>query len=108
MEDEYYKKKLEDYIEMGAIEIAGMDKEGEIIFQIMEIAKDIAPELWQSHEDWVNAALLEMFEADLISIEYDENLEATINLSEEGYEIARDYGLIPLGDDDINLGGWDE
>jgi len=102
-ENEDYRKKLEDYIAMGAIEIAGIDKEGEIVFQIMEIAKDIAPELWQSHEDWVNAALLEMFEADLISVEYDENLEATINLSEEGYQIARDYGLIPLNEDDDDI-----
>ena len=101
MDDSEYKKRLEDYIEMGAIEIAGVDSDGEVIFQIMEIAKEIAPELWQSHEDWVNGALLEMFEADLISVEYNEDLEASIKIYDERMEIARDYGLLPWDDNEI-------
>lgn len=86
--------KLEHYLEIGAIELAGVDKDGEIIYQINDIAKEIAPELWQSHEDYVNNALVELYEEGLISVEYDEDLEATISISKEGYEKAKMYGII--------------
>lgn len=96
MDEEEYLSRLEEYIEMGAIDIAGIDENGEVVFQIMEIAKEIAPELWESHERWINDALIDLFENDLISVEYDENLEATINLTKEGYEIAKERGIIPI------------
>ena len=45
--------------------------------------------------DYVDRTLLELYEKDLIRIEYDENLEATISLSEEGFKIAKEKGVLP-------------
>ena len=47
--DEDYNNKLEHYIEIGVVEIAGMDENGEIVFAIHESAEELAPELWEAH-----------------------------------------------------------
>ena len=73
-----------------------MDESGEMIYSISENAKDLAPELWQSHLDYVDKSLLELYEAGLVEIEYDENLQATIHISPEGKKIAREKGLIEM------------
>ena len=94
--------RLQYYLEIGAIELEGVDDNGEVIYSISEKAKEVAPELWESHTEWVDKALIDLYESGLISIEYNENLEATINLSPEGYDRARDLGLIEL-DIDKNI-----
>ena len=88
--------KLERYIEIGAIEIAGMDENGEIIFAINESAQELAPELWEAHMHFVDESLIELYEAGYLKVDYDENLEATISLSPEGFEIAKAKGIIPM------------
>ena len=102
-EDEYddSDSRLAYYLEIGAISLEGMDENGEMIFSISEDAKEIAPELWQSHIEYVDKSLLELYEAGLVEIEYDENLEATIHLSPEGQRIAKEKGLIELDIPDI-------
>lgn len=84
------------YLEIGAIELAGMDENGEMIFSISEDAKDLAPELWEAHMDYVDKNLIELYEAGYLKVDYDENLEAMISLSREGYEIAKAKGIIPM------------
>lgn len=100
MEDDYMSDedyvRLEHYIEIGAIEVEGVDENGEIIFSITDRAKDIAPELWQAHSDYVDRSLVQLYEAELIEVEYDENLEATIKIKPEGYEKAKEMGLVEL------------
>ena len=44
---------MDYYLEIGAIEISGVDKDGEILFSITEKAKELAPELWQSHQEHI-------------------------------------------------------
>ncbi len=89
-------EKLSRYMEMGAVELAGMDKDGEFIFQITEKAKDIAPELWEAHQEHVDRSLIQLYEAGLINVTYNDNLEATIEMSEEGHEMAKDLGLVEI------------
>jgi hypothetical protein len=84
------------YLEIGAIELAGVDENGEMIFAINDRAKELAPELWEAHMNYVDNSLLELYKDGYIDIEYDENLEAMINLSEEGYRIALEKGIIPI------------
>jgi len=67
-----------------------------MIFAISEDAKEIAPELWEAHMNYVDKTLLDLFDAGLINIEYDENLEATITLSPEGFQIAKQKGVLPI------------
>jgi hypothetical protein len=96
MDDQEDSKRLERYIEIGAVEIAGVDESGEFIFAINESAKDSAPELWEAHMHYVDKALLELYMDGHMQVEYDENLEATINLSPEGYKIAKEMGILPM------------
>lgn len=90
------ESRMAYYLEIGAIEIAGMDENGEIIFAINDNAKDIAPELWQAHMDYVDKNLIELYKAGYMKVDYDENLEAMISLSKEGYEIAKAKGIVPM------------
>ena len=94
-------EKLEYYISIGAVELEGIDENGEVIYSITELAKSLAPELWQAHEEYVDKTLLDMYQDGLLAVEYDENLEAIIKLSPEGYEVAKGYGLIEIEKKDI-------
>ena len=89
-------EKMAYYLEIGAIELAGVDESGEMIFAINEIAEEIAPELWEAHTQYVDNTLVELYEAGYIKVDYNENLEAMISLSQEGYEIAKEKGILPI------------
>jgi len=102
MDEEEYDDRLEYYISIGAVDLVGVDEDGEIIYQITDIAETEAPELWESHKRYIDEALIDLYEKGLISVEYDDNLEAIISLSPEGYEEARQKGLIDFDmDQDI-------
>jgi membrane protease subunit (stomatin/prohibitin family) len=94
--------KMEYYLSIGAIELAGVDQEGEFIFNITNKAKRIAPELWQAHEDHVNESLVQLYEKGLINVTYNDDLEAIIEMSDEGKTLAKEMGLIEMDiDNDI-------
>ena len=95
-EEENDDHKLAYYLEIGAVSLEGMDESGEMIYSISENAKELAPELWQSHLDYVDKSILELYELGLVEIEYDENLQATIHMSPEGKKIAKEKGLIEM------------
>lgn len=92
-------EKLAYYLEVGAIELQGIDESGEFIFSINESAKELAPELWEAHSDYVNDTLLELYEKGLVNVSYDENLEAIIEITPEGMEIIKASGLISIDED---------
>jgi len=96
MDEEAYGMELEHYIEIGAITLEGMDENGELIFAIHEKAKEVAPELWEAHINYVDESLLKLYEKGLMEVEYDENLEATLHLSPEGQKFAKEMGLIQM------------
>ena len=96
MDEEDYNMDLEHYLEIGAISIEGMDEKGELIFAIHEKAKDVAPELWESHIRYVDESLLKLYEKGLMQVEYNEDLEAMLHLSPEGQELAKEMGLIQI------------
>jgi hypothetical protein len=91
---------LNYYIEIGVVEISGIDEEGEFIFKVTPKAKELAPQLWEAHEQHVDEVLLGLFEEGLLNVSYNENLEAHIELTDEGKQIARDYGLIQFEQDE--------
>jgi hypothetical protein len=95
-EEEVPHRDLEYYLEIGAVTLEGMDESGEMIFAINEKAKDIAPELWEAHHEYVDNSLMKLYELDLLQVEYDENLEATLHLTEEGKKLAKEMGLIEM------------
>jgi hypothetical protein len=91
-----YDERLAYYIEIGAIDPVGLDKDGEVIFQVTEKAKDLIPEIWEAHTQYVDEILIDLFEKDLISVEYNENLEANISLTDEARKIIQEKGIIDL------------
>jgi hypothetical protein len=89
--------KIQHYIEIGAIKIAGFTEDGEAIFELNEnVTAELAPELWQAHEEYVESELIDLVNSELMQVEYDENLRATYNFTEEGYRIALSKGIIPI------------
>lgn len=99
MEDNDALEKIQYYIEIGAIKLAGYNEEDEAIFELNEaVTKELAPELWQAHMEYVDNNLIELYEDGLMEIEYDENLEATMSFTKEGYHIAKQKGVIPIED----------
>ena len=100
-EEEEYMSRLGHYIEIVAIEMVGVDKDGEILFCLTDKAEEVAPELIEAHQEYVDNSLMQLYKDGLINITYDENLEAIIELSEEGKEKAIEMGLIDTGDFDI-------
>lgn len=102
MEDEEYLERLKHYIEIGAIREAGIDQNGEIIFEIdEEHTKELAPELWEAHMEYIDNSFLELYKDGLVEVEYDEELNAIMHLTKEGYNIALEKGLIPVDMDEI-------
>ena len=95
-EDEANDARLAYYLEIGAVSFEGVDENGEIIYSISDSAKELAPELWQSHIDYVDKSLMELYEQGLVEIEYNEKLEATIHLTPEGHMVAKEKGLIEM------------
>lgn len=95
-EEDSNDKRIAYYLEIGAISFEGVDENGEIIYAISEDAKELAPDLWQSHVDYVDKSLMELYEQGLVEIEYNENLEATLHISPEGQKLAREKGLIEM------------
>ena len=87
------QEKLDYYIEIGAVEVAGIQEDGEFLYEITEKAKDIAPELWESHIEYIDNTILDLYEKGLVQIEYNEDLEASISVSEEAKSILRAYGM---------------
>jgi hypothetical protein len=102
LEDKNDDEMLAYYLEIGVVSLEGMDENGEMIYSInQELARDLAPELWQSHIDYVDKSLIELYEAGLVEIEYDENLQATLHLSPEGQKIAKEKGLVEIDPKDF-------
>lgn len=88
-----YDSKLDHYIEIGAISIEGVDPNGELILSVTDKAKELAPDLWQAHIEYVDKQLIDLYEKGLIEVEYNENLEATFKLSPTAVEDIKDKGI---------------
>lgn len=97
-EDREYEEKLDYYMQIGVIELVGVDVDGEIIYRLTDKAETEAPELWQAQLDYIDDALIDLYQQGLMSIEYNEDLDAIINFTEEGYLQAVELGLIDPDD----------
>lgn len=87
---------------MGVIEVVGIEEDGEFIFKITDLAKEIAPELWEVHVEEVDKIFMELFDMGLVNITYNENLEAEFELTEEGKSVAKQYGIVSIENEDWN------
>jgi hypothetical protein len=88
--------KMDYYLSIGAIELSGMDEDGEFIFNITDRAKILAPELWHAHSEHVNESLISLYNKGLINVTYNDDLEAIIEMSDEGKKVAKEMGLVEM------------
>jgi beta-galactosidase beta subunit len=96
-DEEEMLNKIQHYLDIGAIRIAGFASDGEAIFELNEeTTRKLAPDLWEAHEQYIDAELLDLMDNDLMQVEYDEELNATFNFTLEGYEIAKRKGIVPI------------
>jgi hypothetical protein len=93
------EETVSHYLEIGAIEIIGVEDDGQFIFNITQSAKQLAPELWNAHIAYVDEMLIELFEKGLINVTYNENLEAHIELTDNGRQILTEYGIVDMSED---------
>jgi hypothetical protein len=98
-DEEEMMLKIQHYLDIGAIKIAGFTDDGEAIFELNEETTSLlAPDLWQAHEEYVDSELIDLMNNGLMEVEYDEELNATFNFTKEGFEIAESKGIIPMQD----------
>lgn len=100
-EDFTESERLEYYISIGAIEMSGIDDSGEFIYAITPQAKEVAPKLWEAHVAHIDDVLQKLYEDGFLDIEYDEDLNASFKLSEDGIQAAQDMGVIPMNFKDL-------
>lgn len=93
---EDYDKLMEHYIEIGAITVNGINHDGSFIYVVTEAAKEIAPELWEVHHEMIDEALLELFDKGLIDIEYDEDLNVNMKVSDDGKKMMYELGYVDM------------
>lgn len=94
---------MDHYVEIGAIEVTGILTNGEFIYKITDKAEEVAPELWGMHVDAVDEAMVGLYEKGLLHVEYDEELNAKIKITEEGKEIMTQLGFIEMDNKDGEL-----
>lgn len=100
-EDFTESEKLEYYISIGAIEMSGIDEDGEFIYAITAQAKEVAPDLWEAHVAHIDDVLQKLYEDGFLDVEYDEDLNASFKLSEDGIQAAQNMGVIPMNFKDL-------
>ena len=69
-DEELANKTIEKLILDGALEIGGIDVEnGEILYNFTNKLKDVMPELYNEHLNFVNAEIMYLWERGFVSIE---------------------------------------
>ena len=99
MEDEFEEEtrqlmgELED---MGIMKLVGVDADGEFTYTFdMERLRVEVPELYAIMLQDLDDTLMDLYDKGLVEVEFDENLETTFHISDEGLEVLREngYGL---------------
>jgi hypothetical protein len=94
LSDEETEAVIQYLVDHGAAEWDGMDEHGERMFKFnMDVLKVVMPELFDQIQGDVDETLLDLFEAGLANVDYDEELQATIRLTEEGKLVLKSMGM---------------
>jgi hypothetical protein len=90
-------------INVGAAIWDGMDDSGERIFKFnMPLLQEVMPELYDQIMEDIDEVMLDLYERELVEVEYNEELEARFKISEEGRKELAKYGFDYFYADDEN------
>lgn len=85
MTDDEYDLYMNKLLETGALEVQGIDENGEFIYKFnMTILQGIAPEMYEQIMDDLNEDLMRLYQMGLVDVEYDENLKPKFKVSDFG------------------------
>lgn len=88
-EDEELDSMINDLVQLGALRLSSKDRYGEKIYYVNpERMQEVFPEYYEIFIQEVNETLIGLVKDGLVSIEYDENLNAKFSLSEEGQMVV--------------------
>jgi hypothetical protein len=96
MDQDGFDQMMEHYVEIGAVTVNGIDKSGNFIYVITDKAKELAPDLWEVHHEMIDETLISLFEQGLIDVEYDEDLNANMKISEAAKEVMYQLGYVDM------------
>lgn len=87
MEDD--EKEIIAYLEeKGALIWDGMAVDGQAMFKFnLEKLKEVMPPLYNQIMEEIDEDLMDLYKADMVEIEYDEELNAKFRLSEKGRKL---------------------
>jgi hypothetical protein len=92
--DDKHQEIMEYLLSEGAAFFDGVDEYGEAIYGFdMEILEEVSPELYQVLIDDMDQELLDLFQKGLLEVSYDEELNATFEISEEGRKALLEAGF---------------
>jgi len=89
-DDELIEQEISRLVDAGAIIIGGMNGEEPYYHMVPDILKVANPELYAAMMADIDETLIALFEDGLIDIQYDENLNVLVSLSEDGQRVAEE------------------
>ena len=92
--DEEHKAIMEYLVSEGAAILDGIDEDGEPVYHFdMELLEEVMPDLHQALVNDMDNVLIDLYLRNLIEISYDENLNASMTITEEGKQILSEAGF---------------
>ena len=89
-------------MDVGAITIDGMSRDGELLFRIdQKLMKEYCPELLEVFNEDLEESLMDLFDKGLVDVQYNENLEAIFSVSNEAIDEIEKYGFYHMDDPEI-------
>lgn len=99
--DEETEEIIDYLVSQGAAIWDGVDEYGERMFKFnMEVLKEVDPKLYSEVMGDLDEIMMDLWQQDLVELEYDEELNAKFRVSEEGVEALRELGIEYLINDD--------
>jgi hypothetical protein len=89
-------------MDVGAISIDGMSRDGELLFRIdRDLMREYCPELLEVFNEDLEESLMDLFDKGLVDVQYNENLEAIFSVSNEAIDEIEKYGFYHMDDPEI-------
>jgi hypothetical protein len=100
--NEEHQAIMEYLIAEGAANFDGIDEDGEPIYVFdMDVLEDVMPELHAVMQEDIDKELINLYQKGLIEVSYDEDLNAIMNISEQGKIALEEAGFAIDESEDI-------
>jgi hypothetical protein len=98
MTEEEFDEYMSWLIDIGAAKIHDYAENGQPMYKFdLDLLQTVAPEMYSVFLQELDEELMDLYQAGLVDIEYDENLTARFSISEKG-KIFAETGIMPEDD----------